>query len=164
MNLGRRIKEARELRQWEAEDLRRRVNELIPPGQRELSQQALSNLETRDSKTSEYAIWIADALEVSYRWLLAGMGDPRDREWFFERVPRAKWESLTGPEDRAWVQKAMLDAINECLANSTFTQTTAAPQTAAEKSYLGLPAERTNSKVDRRADRDRRSALRRKTA
>ena len=35
-----------------------------------LSQQNLSNLETRDSKTSEYAIRIADALQVPVRWLL----------------------------------------------------------------------------------------------
>lgn len=39
-----------------------------------LSQQALSALINRDSKTSEFAIRIADALDVSIRWLLDGEG------------------------------------------------------------------------------------------
>lgn len=37
-----------------------------------LTQQALSNLEKRDSRTSEFAVQIADALGVSPRWLLTG--------------------------------------------------------------------------------------------
>jgi hypothetical protein len=41
-----------------------------------LSQQNLSNLISRNSKTSEFALRIADALNVSARWLLDGVGQP----------------------------------------------------------------------------------------
>lgn len=78
-----------------------------------LSQQALSNLEQRDSATSEFAIRIADALRVSIRWLLDGQGDMNDADWPFPDVDRARWERLE-EDDRKFVQRWMNNAIKEC--------------------------------------------------
>lgn len=78
-----------------------------------LSQQALSNLETRDSKTSEYAIRIADALGVSIRWLLDGAGKKDDRDWPFLRVDRTRWDACSA-EDRGYVEGALNRALEDC--------------------------------------------------
>lgn len=105
MALGARIREAREALNWDQSALCSRV-----PG---LSQQALSNLETRDSKTSEFAIRIADALGVSIRWLLDGAGRMHDRDWPMARVDRARWDACDDT-DRGYVQAAMNRALDEC--------------------------------------------------
>lgn len=60
-----------------------------------LTQQALSNLETRDSKTSEFALRIAAALNTSAAWLLDGLGRPEDRDWPFERINRLALQQLS---------------------------------------------------------------------
>lgn len=83
MALGNRIKAARERLGWGQTDLLVRVNRLLPKGEKELTQQALSGLENRDSNKSEFAVQIADALGVSVRWLLAGQGEPEDVDWPF---------------------------------------------------------------------------------
>lgn len=66
--LGRRVQRALELRGWEQKQLL----DAVPS----LSQQNLSNLIARNSRTSEHAMRIADALNVSIRWLLDGEGSP----------------------------------------------------------------------------------------
>ena len=80
-----------------------------------LSQQNLSNLENRDSLTSEFAIRIADALSVSIRWLLDGSGRKEDRDWPFERVKIQRWQACNDV-DRGYVQSAMNRALDECEA------------------------------------------------
>lgn len=52
MALGARIKQERVQASLEQGDVVARVNEQLPEGLKKLSQQALSNLETRDSKTN----------------------------------------------------------------------------------------------------------------
>jgi transcriptional regulator with XRE-family HTH domain len=105
MALGARIKEARGDLGWDQAALCARVHGL--------TQQALSNLETRDSKTSEFAIRIADALGVSIRWLLDGAGRKGDRDWPFARVERSRWDACS-PEDRGFVEGAISRALEEC--------------------------------------------------
>lgn len=109
MNLGGRIKQEREARGIQQSSLCALV-----PG---LSQQALSNLETRDSATSEFAIRIADALGVSVRWLLDGTGRKDDRDWPFDRVARSRWDACNDV-DRGYVQSAMNRALDECEASA----------------------------------------------
>lgn len=108
MNLGKRIEAALNDRGMQQLDLVAKV-----PG---LSQQSLSNLITRDSKTSEFAIRIADALGVSVRWLLDGAGRKEDRDWPFSRVARSRWDACTD-EDRGYVQSAMNRALDDCEGN-----------------------------------------------
>lgn len=105
MNLGGRIKQELETRGIDQAEICAKV-----PG---LSQQALSNLGTRDSITSEYAIRIADALGVSIRWLLDGAGRRDDRDWPFPRVDKARWDACSDT-DRGYVQAAMNRALDEC--------------------------------------------------
>ncbi|QAZ38450.1 hypothetical protein C1M51_02885 [Methylibium sp. Pch-M] len=107
MALGARIKEVREGLGWGQTDLCDRV-----PG---LTQQSLSNLENRDSKTSEFGIRIADALGVSVRWLLDGQGDRADRDWPFAKVERHRWDDCS-QNDKGYVESAMNIALKECEA------------------------------------------------
>lgn len=65
MALGSRIKEAREHRGLKQGELADAVG---------WSQQALSTLENRDSKKSEYSSKIAKALDVDLNWLMTGDG------------------------------------------------------------------------------------------
>lgn len=80
-----------------------------------LSQQSLSNLITRDSATSEYAIRIADRLGVSVRWLLDGAGRKDDSDWPFRRVDINRWHACDD-EDRGYVQSSINKALDECEA------------------------------------------------
>lgn len=75
-----------------------------------LTQQALSNLETRDSRTSEFAPGIADALGVSLRWLMTGEGDKKS-DWPFRRIQREQLTRLSD-EDLLVVEGALLMAIH----------------------------------------------------
>ena len=106
MNLGKRIESQRLALGWEHKDILARV-----PG---LSQQSLSGLVTRDSKTSEHAFAIADALGVSARWLMTGVGPKDATDWPFQRVTRARWEAAT-PEDRAYIQGAVNKLLDTLL-------------------------------------------------
>jgi hypothetical protein len=73
VNLGQRVAHVRtKVRHLEQRELLARMGEAV-----KMSQQALSALETRDSKTSEFAVELADALQVSVRWLLTGRGPMR---------------------------------------------------------------------------------------
>jgi transcriptional regulator with XRE-family HTH domain len=110
MSMGARIKEAMDAAGLQQQDVCAKV-----PG---LSQQSLSNLVKRDSKTSEFAIQIADALGVSVRWLLDGAGRRTDQDWPFGRVSRARWDAC-GDEDRGYVQAAMNRALDECEQSRT---------------------------------------------
>lgn len=105
MNLGGRIKLVREELGWKAGDLCDRVEGL--------TQQAVSALETRDSKTSEFAIRIADALQVSVRWLLDGTGRRDDKDWPFTRVSRRRWDACNDG-DRGYIEGAMNRALDDC--------------------------------------------------
>lgn len=105
MSLGGRIVDARKARGLEQKDICDRVEGL--------TQQALSNLERRDSATSDYAIRIADALSVSVRWLLDGVGTMDDAEWPFPMVRRDRWERLDS-EGRLFVQRTINVALAEC--------------------------------------------------
>jgi transcriptional regulator with XRE-family HTH domain len=107
MALGKRIEEELSRQGWKQSDLAARV-----PG---LSQQAISNLITRDSATSEFAIRIADAFGVSVRWLLDGQGRREDSDWPFPRVARHRWDACDSSE-RGYVEAAMNAALKECEA------------------------------------------------
>jgi phage repressor protein C with HTH and peptisase S24 domain len=67
MNLGGRIKKVREQLKLTQEELARRAR---LPGK----QQTIQALETRDSKRSEYAAALCDALGVNLQWALTGQG------------------------------------------------------------------------------------------
>lgn len=105
MALGKRIEEELSRQGWKQSDLSAKV-----PG---LSQQAISNLITRDSATSEFAIRIADAFGVSVRWLLDGQGRRDEADWPFPRVSRARWDACDAGE-RGYVESAMNLALREC--------------------------------------------------
>ncbi len=107
MSLGARIKEVRESLGWQQEDLAAKV-----PG---LTQPALSALEVRDSKSSQFAFQIAEALGVSARWLMTGAGRKDDVDWPFPRVRRERWD-LCNDVDRGYVQAAINKALDECEA------------------------------------------------
>lgn len=107
MALGKRIEEELGRQGWKQSDLASRV-----PG---LSQQAISNLITRDSATSEFAIRIADAFGVSVRWLLDGVGRREDSDWPFRRVSRERWDACDDGE-RGYIEAAMNLALKECEA------------------------------------------------
>lgn len=96
MSLGKRIQLVRLERGWEQADLVEAANGCI-------SQQALSNLEVRDSKTSEHLFAVADALGVSARWLMTGEGDkfpPTEASihTLFPLVSDDEWDSLDDRE------------------------------------------------------------------
>jgi len=105
MALGKRIEEELARQGWKQADLANKV-----PG---LSQQAISNLITRDSATSEFAIRIADAFGVSIRWLLDGKGRREERDWPFPRVGRDRWDACDDGE-RGYIESAMNQALREC--------------------------------------------------
>lgn len=125
MALGRRIKEAREARNLEQQELCDLVNARLSPADKPLTQPALSALEVRDSRTAESAPYIADALQVGLRWLLTGQGSRDDADWPFARVRRARWDSCN-QEDRGYVQAAINRALDECEAARSKRQATAA--------------------------------------
>lgn len=78
MALGKRIEAERTGLGWTQQKLVDLVNQhLRAEDERGLTQQALDRLEKRDSNKSEFAIRIADALGVSIRWLLDGVGERR---------------------------------------------------------------------------------------
>lgn len=111
MALGKRVEQARTAKAWTQTYLAARVSELA--GQEDkLSQQAIDRLEKRDSATSEAAVWIAQALGVNLRWLLAGVGQPDDSDWPFDFVPRARWDAYN-KQQRGFIEKAMLDAMRD---------------------------------------------------
>lgn len=110
MNLGKRLKEERERQGLGQSALCAKIDNQA------LSQQAISVLERRDSKTSEFAIQIADALGVSVRWLLDGTGDRYASDWPFNRVSRHRWEQCDA-EDRGYIQAAINKALEECELN-----------------------------------------------
>lgn len=105
MALGKRIEQELARLGWKQADLSERVEGL--------SQQAISNLITRDSATSEFAIRIADAFSVSIRWLLDGQGRREDTDWPFPRVKRDRWDRCDDT-DRGYVQAAVNKALDEC--------------------------------------------------
>lgn len=110
--LGERVKLRREqlqLRQAELCDL---VNSLSPSTP--LNQQNLSALENRRSRTSEHAYWLALALQVSLRWLVAGVGNPDEREWPFPFVAQSSWDACDDAA-KGYVQGAMNRALAEVL-------------------------------------------------
>ncbi len=111
MNLGGRVKQERETRGWSQPQLASRISGL--------SQQALAALESRDSKTSEFAVGLADALGVSLRWLISGDGRKDDTDWPFARVQRARWDACDDV-DRGYVQAAINKALDECEASRPF--------------------------------------------
>lgn len=83
MAMGKRIETQREARRWSQQQLANEVNNNTPEGAKLLTQQTLDRLEKRDSATSEFACRIADALGVSVRWLLDGVGDVQATGWPF---------------------------------------------------------------------------------
>lgn len=107
-HLGARLKEARKARGMEQTELAALV-----PG---LTNQSISNLERRNSRTSEHAVQIADALRISLRWLLSGQGSRDDLEWPFPRVERSRWDACS-EGDRGYVQAAINRALDECEAD-----------------------------------------------
>ena len=117
MALGARIKEERDNRGWTQTQLVNLVNERLPADfDGTLSQQALGALEKRDSTTSEFAVYLADVLGVSLRWLLTGAGRRTDLEWPFNRVDQARWDAADDTA-RGYVQSAMNRALDECEAD-----------------------------------------------
>lgn len=115
MALGKRVKHLVEEGQWEQDDLCKRVNALLLPGEKKLTQQTLSNLMARDSTKSEAAPFLAEVFGVSLRWLLTGRGRRDDAEWPFPRVSRSRWDACSDV-DRGYVQAAINRALDECEA------------------------------------------------
>ena len=107
MNLGGRVKQERERLKLSQPQLAAKVDNM--------TQQALGALESRDSKTSDKAPALADALGVSLRWLLTGEGRSTDRDWPFDRVKRGRWDDCDDT-DRGYVQSAVNKALDECEA------------------------------------------------
>lgn len=131
MNLGGRIRQRRNELTWTQGALCDRVNLGLPDGEG-LTQQALGVLEKRDSKTSEFAVRIADALGVSVRWLMDGSGQPGDTDWPFSRVNRARWDACS-PEDRAYIQAAINRALDDCERDRTPSASTEMKEAPAKK-------------------------------
>lgn len=70
MNFGARIKQQRLLREWSQQELATRAG--LPP---ESGQQTVAAIEDRDSKRSQYAQQLCDALRIDIRWALSGEGE-----------------------------------------------------------------------------------------
>lgn len=119
MSLGKRVEDKRKELGWTQPQLAAKVEGL--------TQQALDRLEKRDSKTSEHAVALAEALGVSLRWLLSGQGRPSDKDWPFPRVQQSRWDQCDDG-DRGYVQAAINKALEDCEAQR--------PQSPSEK----LPA------------------------
>lgn len=122
MNLGKRILEVRKELEWEQSDLLERVGACQPPGANELSQQALSNLEQRDSKTSEHLFAVADALGVSARWLMTGEGVKEAAtedsiQAVFPSIPDEMWDQLT-ERQKGMVEEKTRQAIDAILGST----------------------------------------------
>jgi hypothetical protein len=64
------------------------------------------------TRTSGFAVQIADALGVSLRWLLTGEGD-REPEWPFRRIDRRRIDRLSENE-RGFVKGVLAQAIRDC--------------------------------------------------
>jgi transcriptional regulator with XRE-family HTH domain len=112
MSLGKRIKSIREERDWTQNVLCARVNRMLPADVKPLSQQALAGLENRDSTTSSHATWIADALGVSVRWLMDGLGDKSATDWPFPDLELHRFLALT-PNQRIEIQGLVRARIKE---------------------------------------------------
>lgn len=120
MNMGQRITQLRAERGWTqqrlvdlANEAARRAGMEFDDDKPPLSQQALDRLEKRNSTTSSSAPFIADALGVSLRWLLTGVGRPTDDDrWPFALVPRALWDRASD-ETRAFAQGALKESLRQ---------------------------------------------------
>lgn len=118
MNLGGRIKQVREELRWSQEELARRAG---MPGR----QQTIQALEMRDSKRSDYAAVLCNALGVNLQWALTGDGpkwsddhtpgpaghrveEPPPDAGEFTFVPRVYGPMLSaGPGRYAWKQEVV---------------------------------------------------------
>jgi transcriptional regulator with XRE-family HTH domain len=129
MALGARIKQARELRALNQTELAERVNKMLGPEDKPLTQQALGALESRDSNKSEHALKIADALGVSVRWLLDGQGDLDALDWPFpdqELLARV----LKLPRDwRVELQAVIRERVAEAERDASTPAAGAGPET-----------------------------------
>lgn len=75
MNLGGRIRSRRDALHWSQTYVAQEVTKLRGD-ERPLTQQALQQLERRDSKKSEYIRELAVVLKTNVKWLLTGEGNP----------------------------------------------------------------------------------------
>ena len=109
MNLGKRLKQAREARGWGQEDLAEKV-----PG---ANQPMISALETRDSETSTLLFGFADALRVNPRWLQDAVGESG------LDVPLSESTSKSGPEREQpeWDESALLLAYRNMSPGNQMT-------------------------------------------
>lgn len=119
MSLGKRVEDERKRRDWTQTQLASKV--------KGLTQQALDRLEKRDSKTSEHAVAIAEAMQISLRWLLTGNGQRDDADWPFGRVDRARWDACDDG-DRGYIQAAFNRALDDCEGNRLRATVTLVPQ------------------------------------
>lgn len=101
MGMGSRIALAIERRGMRPTNVIAAVNQTAQAwGVKPLSQQSLSVLVARDSDRSEHVLLIADALSVSFRWLMNGQGDMDATDWPFpdgellQRVLRLPHDAL----------------------------------------------------------------------
>jgi len=129
MALGARIKQARGT--LDQSILCAMVNERTPEGGKLLSQQSLSNLETRDSLTSEFALRIADALGVSVRWLLDGEGPQQAPEWPFLGVARSEIDALT-PHQLGFIEGVLRSALEKLKPDNPVERERAREQAALD--------------------------------
>ena len=100
MALGKRIESIRSSKGWRQQELCDRVNALVPPGEKLLTQQALSPLENRDSTSSEFVVKLALALGVSVLWLQDGEGEATAPDWPFSHELRKHVSRLRGDDLR----------------------------------------------------------------
>jgi transcriptional regulator with XRE-family HTH domain len=119
MGMGARIAEVRQAKGWSttklasaADAIYRRQPGLAPQEGDYVTQQNISVMETRDSNKSEFVAAIAEALGVSLRWLITGLGRPDDADWPFPMVDRSRWDQL-GEQQRGYVQGAINGALDE---------------------------------------------------
>lgn len=107
--MGKRIEAERLAREWS----QAKLAALVGNG---LTQQAIDRLEKRDSDKSEHVVGLADALGVSLRWLITGLGRKDDLEWPFPRVQQARWDACDDV-DPGYVQAAVNKALDDCEVN-----------------------------------------------
>lgn len=147
MAMGRRLKELREARGLSQPQVAKDV--------KEIQQQALAALESRDSKTSEFAPQLADYYQVSLRWLLTGKGRQDDADWPFPMVDRARWDACSDT-DRGYVQAVINQALDKCESiRPTPAETTG--RTITGKGLRSLPSEEPPENHGSRADQPRQS-------
>lgn len=122
MALGKRLETARLARKMSQSDLAVKVNALLSEDEKQLTQQNINALESRDSNKTEHAYYMAIALDVSLVWLLTGRGSmdvSRDATIgaLLPGLDVTNLEKLSA-EDRAFLAGKIDSEVEKALAKS----------------------------------------------